>query len=1442
MVSQKEQGLFFMEQLVEIHANANHPKVEKYTMNLKSLLEDIAKERTSTVAVQFSNLFSRLTFLSKQLQLPKSLQRELHYFRVESRKIKKQLNRGYSVEKMFSIAKYNYAISSIARFLAAAYEIEIPTELNKIVEEFQQKQEDFEEKKEPQITYEKIRVVLTRKDEDRLWCQDEENLFLDEIEVDCKHLDVRWFWEGAQLLLLNCKTTDYKIYRPSFIILEPDYLVDVSGIANCFKDIGKNPGAQGFSVFHFIRRFMPMAKSKPIFLGNVVNDLFDEQINDFEGAKFKELFMKTFKKYPLEYVTTPGMDQTFMKDAESHFFTLQKVLKDDFKTIGIETLSDAITEPSFISADYGLQGRLDLLSSENDKTNIVELKSGKLFSLKAGGINLNYHAQALLYKYLISSVWKKDTETIDTYILFSKPMSQQKEIKGLEQKQLRYAVPYKELESELFNVRNRIVALDYKLANDSLEGIEKLFRGLQLKFIEDKMEIRFPHFFHNDFHDLQNTLFKSTLMEKAYFYKFAQFIAKEQFLAKLGSPSLETDRGFARLWQADFPNNMDDSILQGLSVDDEEDIKIHESAKIIKFQRPFQETEVNFREGDLCILYASDTDADLVTNQQVFKCFIQRITKEEVELRFRNRQAKTLFLEKKQWTMVPDFMEVGFTMMYQNIYSFLGQSVDKKQLWFGLRRPSVSELSYQEELTKLDGELINEQQENVIKKMMQAKDYFFLVGPPGTGKTSTVLKHLVRELYKDKEQNILVLAYTNRAVDEISEAVDQAIGHIEKITPQNFIRLGSELSTGEKYRPNLLGNLPFTSRRELVPIINEHRVFVSTIATFSNRQDLLDLKTFDTVIIDEASQILEPQIIGTLSLFKKVILIGDEKQLPAISTQDSSFAEIEEEREDIDLRKIGLTNLKNSLFERMLTTCKKNEWTDCYDTLTTQYRMHGDISEFPNVTFYKGLLNVGVAPHQLENNLYTEFEEEHYLENLVANNRMLFFPSKTNQEDKSLKVNTYEARLVSQLVQQVKTLYKKNKLAFDPAKTVGVITPFRSQIAQIKKQLEEDGIENYEKIIVDTVERFQGSQRDIIIISLCMNSGYQVNNLSNSVEIEEEGENLIVDRKLNVAMTRAKKQQFIIGNDYLLSSELVNFQMVEYMKTQGQYVAVGIDNLLTNKKLINPALFLETNVFKPTKDFEKVFTHLVESPLQKHRKTKNNLLLGNDDCVNRNMVLKYGRTNFETNSLFGHKPVDKVNLYCHYYLLKNYAASYAFCEREAELFADLFSLTNHKVTLIDMGCGTMTMGLAFGQAFKKVDFHYIGIDVAKEMIEKAKLFSRTTLFQGQSAKFYDSFDQIEELDQEKQTIVFNFSFMLTLLTREMVEELIQDIKGFMEGFSNHKYLFIYQDLQKNTKYNFSIIKKELELEQKGSGAFNVHVINDMNAYDTTQTVSYEIIS
>ena len=157
------------------------------------------------------------------------------------------------------------------------------------------------------------------------------------------------------------------------------------------------------------------------------------------------------------------------------------------------------------------------------------------------------------------------------------------------------------------------------------------------------------------------------------------------------------------------------------------------------------------------------------------------------------------------------------------------------------------------------------------------------------------------------------------------------------------------------------------------------------------------------------------------------------------------------------------------------------------------------------------------------------------------------------------KTNIDEARIVAR---ELEAVYRdcqhssslgegKNGIrSFDPAKTVGVIVPYRNQIAMIRREIEKLGIPELQDISIDTVERYQGSQRDIIIYSFTIRHRYQLDFLTANCFEEDDR---IIDRKLNVALTRARKRLILTGHEKTLCANPLFKNLIEYIKEKGGY-------------------------------------------------------------------------------------------------------------------------------------------------------------------------------------------------------------------------------------------------------------------------------------------------
>ncbi len=1105
--------LDFFELLIEVHQEEN-TLAEKY-IKLRNVLDEASKDLTKDIGLHFSSFFARIAFIANQYQLNKRVAWHLQQIRLISHQI---LRKGYQPSQN----EYDNAFKSLAESIAKFYQVGMPPELVKVLP-----LTDFFAPL-PKVsgkTIEKVRVEVVSVDwkNEILYCIAESNDSEEQIAVkynlptinDEFTSSIKKVWEGAQLNLLDVQIAEDGAYIPKYFILEPDYLIDISGIAECFQIQSNQPLA------FLLKKFEEKELSLPQHLGNIANFFLDEILNqtDQKPADFKESFFKTFQLYPIEYTAIKDIEQdsdfkNFMSHANLHFSNIQRTVKQDFDKFGINH-ENCYVEPSFFTEKYGLQGRLDLLHQRDSRWDIIELKSGK--SVPASDMWINHRTQTQLYRLMLQAIFQVEARQINPAIFYSAASANN----------LRFAAPSITEEKKILNIRNLIVANEFALATSEYQAKQVIG---QLR--ESEFQNFSPFALASAVH-IQKTLAAATPLEQKYFYAFVNFIAKEHQLGKVGDT--EFSQGISALWAKSFEEKANSfEILYDLQIIDNQS---YLESPYLVFKRTNPKNDfVNFREGDIGILYPRDTTESTVLQNQIFKCTIERIEKDKIIARLRYKQKNQSFFEKyNYWAIEHDFLEHSFNAMYRGLFSFLSYpSKEKKEIILGLKAPAEPmPAATPSPLPRYFNEL-NAESAGIVQKALRAKDYFLIVGPPGTGKTSRLLKTLVKELYNQTDTNILLIAYTNRAVDEICEAISEH--HLG-----NFIRIGNELSTKAEFREYLLDKIAaqVKSRAELKEKILQARIFVGTLAAISGKNELFNLKKFNIAIIDEASQILEPQLIGILPKVEKFILIGDQKQLPAIAQQSSGFSRVK----DKELINIGLTNRRNSYFERLFALCQKNQWTWAYDMLTHQGRMHAEVMAFANEFFYEGKLKLIPADWQTEVlNIQTLSLEEKSLARLLATKRLIFFSTPVSHTDIDEKVNEFEALKVVEIVQTIKDLYMYNGKDFVPEKTIGVITPYRNQIAKIRHELEKADIADYDRITIDTVERYQGSQRDIIIISFCINNALQLRNL---VSLADDGK---IDRKLNVAITRARQQMIFLGNENLLSKNKIYKALIDFVK------------------------------------------------------------------------------------------------------------------------------------------------------------------------------------------------------------------------------------------------------------------------------------------------------
>lgn len=287
-------------------------------------------------------------------------------------------------------------------------------------------------------------------------------------------------------------------------------------------------------------------------------------------------------------------------------------------------------------------------------------------------------------------------------------------------------------------------------------------------------------------------------------------------------------------------------------------------------------------------------------------------------------------------------------------------------------------------------------------------------------------------------------------------------------------------------------------------------------------------------------------------------MIGDHKQLPSVVQQRRETSQVD----DALLNGILLTDCRLSLFERFL----KKYWNDdsVRYMLTRQGRMHHDIALFPNKAFYGGRLDEVPLDHQTAS-LPKEGKGKNGIEDMLITRRVAFVESTTPEEGSSDKVNIVEAEIIAATVVQI---YELEKASFDVNNTIGVIVPYRNQIVTIRKTIDKYGIPVLHDITIDTVERYQGSQRKYIIYGFTIQKYYQLNFLTDNVFEDVDG--TLVDRKLNVAMTRAMEHLIIVGNPEILANNIIFRNLMEFLRTRNCYFSVETDDYINGRFNVKP--------------------------------------------------------------------------------------------------------------------------------------------------------------------------------------------------------------------------------------------------------------------------------
>lgn len=448
------------------------------------------------------------------------------------------------------------------------------------------------------------------------------------------------------------------------------------------------------------------------------------------------------------------------------------------------------------------------------------------------------------------------------------------------------------------------------------------------------------------------------------------------------------------------------------------------------------------------------------------------------------------------------------------------------------------------QLPRLSFPWLNISQQDAVQKVVEAQEVAVVHGPPGTGKTTTLVEAIIETL--QRETQVMVCAPSNAAVDWISEQLSRRGVNVLRVG--NPLRMSTEMldcSYERRYAAHPDYSELWSIRKALregrggegksrekqarlakmrdrateleikiqYELFDQARVVACTL--IGSNYHILEHKHFSTLFIDEAAQALEPACWAAILKCDRVVFSGDHQQLPPT----------------IKCLEAAKGGLEQTLMQKVA-----GRKPECVSLLTTQYRMHKDIMRFSSKWFYHNQL---VAAPEVADRQVSPLDTPL----MWIDTSQCGFGEK---ESKTLsRSNAEEARLLIHTLRDYVEMIGMEKVQNERV-DFGVISPYRAQVRLIRKLLKWQKFFRSlrRQITVNSVDGFQGQERDVIIISM--------------VRDNENGNiGFLRDlRRMNVAITRARMKLIVLGNAETLAKHRFYGQFIEYVKNHGDFVVL----------------------------------------------------------------------------------------------------------------------------------------------------------------------------------------------------------------------------------------------------------------------------------------------
>ena len=544
-----------------------------------------------------------------------------------------------------------------------------------------------------------------------------------------------------------------------------------------------------------------------------------------------------------------------------------------------------------------------------------------------------------------------------------------------------------------------------------------------------------------------------------------------EFLVRLRQYIQEEASAQYRALEHQWSYPLSDRVAKGWAI---EGVKIEDFQKGI-IRLSCQTNESRFREGDLIVLHRGNP-----RDENSLHCDLQYDGETELEISLNDGNEYLLSLYPEGWIIDQDWFDSSpsyIAALNQAADSQLGRTI-VLPLLLGSLIPQIDYAKYERAKSELQNSGLNESQIESVA-MSYGTDLLHLIqGPPGTGKT-LMLAHLARLLVQDGRR-VFVTAFTHRAIHN-------ALNKIFKVDEDIPVcKVGDGRQAGDLE----VDNYETFAKSHFAEINGGYVVGATPFALQSRRLENVE---FDVVLFDEASQITLPLAIMGMLAGSKYIFIGDENQLPPVTIHSGEDA------------------AKTSIFAYLAG--RGNE-----TMLNITYRLNDTLTKWPSHTFYQDELKSSTEASTRRLNLSPEITPWDFV--LDPKSPSVFL-------DLCHQNTTVRSRIEAEVVFELVLSLLTREVS---PEEIGVVVPYRAQGRLIRSLMRRNLMDDdlLKKLVVDTVERMQGQEREVVLVSFATASPKFAAQVADF---------LFQPQRLNVAVTRPRTKLILVGSHHLLDAD-----------------------------------------------------------------------------------------------------------------------------------------------------------------------------------------------------------------------------------------------------------------------------------------------------------------